>query len=191
MPNLDPAATALVLIDLQNGIIGMDTKPRTGPQALAAGQALAARFRAAGAPVVLVRVAFAPDFSDAPPGHVDQPLTSRFGELPAGWSDLADGLARPGDLLVTKRQWGAFTGTELDLLLRRRRIGGVVIGGIATNFGVESTARHAWELGYNVVIAEDACSSVSAEAHSFAITQVLPRVARVVQSADITLSRRP
>ncbi|WP_428377944.1 hydrolase [Lichenicoccus sp.] len=190
MPDLDPATTALVLIDLQNGIIGMDVAPRTGPDTVAAGQALATRFRTAGAPVVLVHVAFAPDFSDAPPGLVDQALSAPPGGLPAQWSELAEGLAQPGDLLVRKRQWGAFTGTELDLLLRRRGIGSVVIGGIATNFGVESTARHAWELGYHVVIAEDACTSVSAEAHGFAITHVLPRVARVVQIADISLPRR-
>ncbi len=189
MLELDPSTTALVLIDLQNGIVGMDVEPRTGPETLAAGQALAARFRAAGAPVVLVHVAFAPDFSDAPPGRVDRPLATRFSDLPAGWSELAEGLAQPGDLLVRKRQWGAFTGTELDLLLRRRGIESIVIGGIATNFGVESTARHAWELGYHVVIAEDACSSVSTEAHDFAVAHVLPRVARVVQANGIDFAR--
>lgn len=185
MPDLNPATTALVLIDLQNGIVGMDLAPRTGPETLAAGKALAARFRAVGAPVVLVHVAFEPDLSDAPPGRVDRALARPPGGLPADWSDLAEGLAQPGDLLVRKRQWGAFTGTGLDVLLRRRGIDSVVIGGIATNFGVESTVRHAWELGYHVIVAEDACSSVSTEAHEFAVAHVLPRVARVVQAADI------
>ena len=56
-----------------------------------------------------------------------------------GWSELADGLAAAGDIVITKRQWGAFHGTELDLQLRRRGIRGIVLGGIATNFGVEFT----------------------------------------------------
>ena len=188
MPELDPASTALVLIDLQCGIVGMDCAPRTGAATVTAGKALADRFRAAGAPVVLVRVAFAPDFSDAPPGKVDRALPAPPGGLPATWSDLVAGLAQPGDLLITKRQWGAFTGTELDIVLRRRGVRTIVLGGIATNFGVESTARHAWELGYDVVIAEDACTTVASDLHDFAIAHVLPRVSRIVQASEIELA---
>jgi nicotinamidase-related amidase len=96
-------------------------------------------------------------------------------------------LAKPGDVLITKRQWGAFHGTELDLQLRRRGVGTMVLAGIATNFGVESTARQAWEHGYSVVIAEDATSSYSAEMHNFAVKFIFPRISRVVESADLSL----
>jgi nicotinamidase-related amidase len=87
--------------------------------------------------------------------------------------------------VITKRQWGAFYGTELDLQLRRRGIRTIVIGGIATNFGVESTARDAFERGYEQVFAEDAMSSVSAEAHRFAVSVVFPRIGRVRSTDEI------
>lgn len=188
MLGLDSRSTALVLIDLQNGIVGMPLAPRSGPDVLAESKHLAERFRAAGAPVVLVRVAWADDFADAPRQPVDQPSTRPAGGLPAAWSTLADGLVHPGDLVVTKRQWGAFYGTDLDLQLRRRGIKTLVLGGIATNFGVESTARQAWEHGYAVVIAEDACASSSEALHDMAVRSIFPRIARVVPGSSVGLA---
>jgi len=185
MLTLDPRATALILIDLQAGILALPTAPRPASEVLNAAKALAGRFRAAGALVAPVRVDFAANFADAPPQRVDQPMTAPPGGRPANWAELADGVAAPGDVVITKHQWGAFTGTELDLQLRRRAIKTVVIGGIATNFGVESTARHAWELSYDVVIAEDLCATFSAEMHDFAIQRILPRLARIVTSDAI------
>ncbi|MGL6019251.1 MAG: isochorismatase family protein, partial [Gibbsiella quercinecans] len=89
------------------------------------------------------------------------------------------------DILITKRQWGAFYGTELDLQLRRRGIKTLVLGGISTNIGVESTARAAWEHGYELVIAEDMCSAQSAEMHQFAFDHIFPRLARVRSTSEI------
>ncbi len=185
MTTVDPARTALVLIDLQNGIVSMPVAPHTAETVVDNSKALAARFRAAGAPVVLVRVAFAADYADAPRQMVDKPMVRPAGGLPQAWSSLVEGLEQPGDLVVTKRQWGAFYGTELDLQLRRRGIDSIVLAGIATNFGVESTARQAWELGYAVVLAEDACTSVAAELHAMTIAHVLPRIARIAHCSDI------
>ncbi len=188
MPDLDPKTTALVLIDLQNGIVGMPLAPRSGTAVLATGKALADRFRHAGAPVILVRVAFADDLADAPRQAVDQPMARPPGGLPANWSTLADGLAQPTDIVIVKRQWGAFHGTELDLQLRRRGIRTIVLGGIATNFGVESTAREAWQHGYEVIVAEDACASRSTELHDMSVRFILPRIARVRTSADVVFA---
>jgi nicotinamidase-related amidase len=185
MPDLDPRSTALILIDLQDGIFGMPLAPRSGPEVLAQGLRLAQTVRSAGAQVILVRVAFAADFADAPGQNVDQPLQRPPGGLPAEWSMLAEGLVEPTDIVITKRQWGAFYGTELDLQLRRRGIKTIVLGGIATNFGVESTARQAWEHGYDVVLVEDVCAGVSAELHDMAIRSIFPRISRVVRSTDI------
>ena len=98
---------------------------------------------------------------------------------------FVDGLVHEGDIRIHKRQWGAFTGTPLDLHLRRRGITTIVLAGIATNFGVESTARHAWELGYDLIIAEDACTSRSAELHEFAIANILPQIARIRSSDEL------
>jgi nicotinamidase-related amidase len=185
MIRLDPSTTALVLIDLQNGIVGMPLAPRSGADALAAGKSLAMRFRAAKSKVVLVTVGFAEDYADVLSAPVDQPTRRPPGGMPKEWSELADGLAEPGDLHIVKRQWGAFHGTELDLQLRRRGVKTIVLGGIATNFGVESTARQAWEHGYAVVIVEDACATMSAELHEVAIKTIFPRIARVTVSGDL------
>ena len=179
MPNLAPATTALVLVDLQKGIVAMPLAPRPGAEVVEAGMRLARRFRAAGAPVVLVNVAFAPDMGDAPRQVVDRPMGRPPGGLPADWSHIVEGLAEASDIRVTKHQWGAFYGTDLDVQLRRRGIRTVVIGGIATNMGVESTARQAHEHGYEVVIAEDATTSRAAEMHDFAVSSIFPLIARV------------
>jgi nicotinamidase-related amidase len=188
MIELDRRSTALLLIDLQNGVVGMNLAPRSGPEVLSAGMDLASRFRAAGAPVVLVRVGFAADFADALRQPVDQPMQRPAGGLPAGWSELSPGLAHPGDIVIVKRQWGAFHGTELDLQLRRRGVRTIVLGGIATNFGVESTARQAWEHGYEVLVAEDACTSVSVELHDMAVRFIFPRIARLTSCAQVSFS---
>ncbi len=137
MITLPTASTSLILIDLQKGIVARQFAPYSGEAVLAKGKELARRFRVAKAPVVLVNVAFAPDFSDALKAPVDQPMQAPPGGFPEDWSELADGLAQASDLKVTKRQWGAFYGTDLDLQLRRRGVTTVVIGGIATNMGVE------------------------------------------------------
>jgi nicotinamidase-related amidase len=182
---LDAATTALILIDLQKGVLGRPLAPRSGADVLATGKSLAEKFRAANAKVVLVNVGFAEDESDALSAPVDEPMMRPPGGRPKDWSELADGLAAPGDIRIVKRQWGAFHGTELDLQLRRRGIKTIVLGGVATNFGVDSTARQAWEHGYAVVIAEDACSSVTTELHDFAVKSIFPRISRVVKSGDV------
>ncbi|MEA1083697.1 hydrolase [Sphingomonas sp. CD22] len=184
MPTLDPRSTALILIDLQAGIVAGDKGPHGADAVVAAGKTLAARFRAQGAPVVLVHVGFTPE--TMPSLNVDQPRLPAEG-TPPGFSELVDGLRQDGDVVVLKHHWGAFTGTDLDLQLRRRGVKTVVIAGIATNFGVESTARAAWELSYDVVIVEDACTSRSAELHDFAIRHILPQIARVVTVETVTL----
>jgi len=188
MLKLAPLTTALVLIDLQRGIIGRELAPYTGEQVVKTAKELADRFRHAGAPVVLVNVGFSKDFRDALRQEVDQPFPRPPAGLPENFMELADGLAKPGDILVTKRQWGAFHGTELDLQLRRRGIQTVVLAGIATNMGVESTGRQAWEHGYTLIIAEDATTGMSAELHNFAVSKIFPRISRVVKSADLSLS---
>ena len=122
MLKLDPATTALVLIDLQKGIVTRSMS-RSGDAVVSAAMALACRFRAAGSQVVLVNVAFSHDGGDLPPEAVDQPMQLPSGGMPAGFSDLVEGLAQPIDMRITKRHWSAFHGTELDLQLRRRGVG--------------------------------------------------------------------
>ena len=187
--NLDPRTTALVIIDLQKGIVARNAAPHTSSDVVARSARLAERFRAAGAAVVLVHVAYAGDRSDALKQPVDAPNPPAT--LPPDWSDFVPAIGpREGDIIITKRHWGAFYGTDLDLQLRRRGVRTIVLCGIATNFGVESTARDAWERSYEIVFAEDAMSGLDAEAHAFAITKIFPRLGRV-RSTDDVLSSLP
>ena len=187
MLTLPAATTALILVDLQKGIVAIPTEPRPGAAVFAAGRDLAKCFRAAGAPVVLVTVSWSPDSGDALRAPVDRPPQIPAGGFPQGFIELADGLAEPGDIRVVKRQWGAFYGTDLDLQLRRSGVTTVVIGGIATNMGVESTARAAHEHGYAVVLPKDAAASRSAAMHAFAFEHIFPALGRVVKSSDLEL----
>lgn len=186
MIKLDPVSTALVLIDLQKAIVGRNPAPHSGEQVVRNSIGLAEHFRRAGAPVVIVNVAWSKDGKDILRQPVDRPGMPAGGP-PDGFAELVDGLAQPGDIRITKRQWSAFHGTELDLQLRRRGVQTIVLGGIATNIGVESTARQAWEHGYALLIAEDITSGTSAESHAFAFDHIFPRISRIVNSTNLVL----
>lgn len=181
---IEMSKAALVLIDLQRGVTARQLAPRTADDVIRTSGRLATEFRQRGGVVVLVHVTFAPDGSDAPPRDVDEPFAQQ--KPPAGWDQFVDEMTpQPGDVVITKRQWGAFYGTGLDMQLRRRGRDTIVIGGIATNFGVESTARDAWERGYKLIFVEDAMASMSADDHAFAITRIFPRLGRVRSSAEV------
>jgi nicotinamidase-related amidase len=180
LPTIDLRKTALVLIDVQKGILSLPLTPHSAATVAANSALLARRIAAAGGTIVLVRVTFSDGFVDAPPREVDVPLAVPSGGLPADWAEFAPDLAeiRP-DVVITKRQWSAFHGTELDLQLRRRGIDTIVLGGVATNFGVESTARDGWQHNYAVIVAADASSSLGDGLHQFALEKTLPRVSKV------------
>ncbi len=184
LPSFDFSKSALVLIDLQNGIVGLNTAPRSGKDVVANATQLVKQFRAHKAPIVFVRVAFSADNGDNLAPLTDSPAAAAP-KRPADWSDVVSELApTEGDIIITKRQWGAFFGTELDLQLRRRGINTLVLGGIATNIGVESTARSAYEHGYNQVFIEDAMAAMSAETHDFPLRTLFPRMGRVRSTAS-------
>ena len=171
---LDPKTTALVLIDLEHGITAMKLAPYSSADVVSRGAGLAKTFRQKGATVVFVKVLI-PEMLQLP---VDAPLM--HGTPPPNATEFVpEAGVQPEDLVVKKRSWGAFHGTDLEQHLRRRGIKTIVIGGIATHFGGEATARAAFDHGYEVVFAEDAMSSVSAEAHEFPIKNVFPRMGRV------------
>jgi nicotinamidase-related amidase len=172
---LDPR-TALVVIDLQRGLSAF---PLVHPFAdvTARARRLAEGFRRAKLPVVLVNVALSADGADMlqPRAELRRaiPTTPEFSEL------VPELGAEPSDLRITKRQPNAFYGTDLDLQLRRRKITGIVICGVATSIGVDTTARGAHERGYNVTFASDAMTDVDLEVHELVQKKLFPRIGEV------------
>ncbi len=176
---LDPK-TALVVIDLQNGILTLPTAHPVDEVVTHAG-ALADAFRSHGLPVVLVNVA------GGAPGRTEQaPRSAGVRQRPAGWADLVPELnQQPDDHTVTKRTWGAFHETGLDEHLKALGVTQVVIAGVATSAGVESTARHAHELGFNVTLAVDAMTDTNPDAHLNSITRIFPRLGETGATQEI------
>jgi nicotinamidase-related amidase len=187
--DLDPASTALVLIDLQRGIAAGETKPHAARDVVARGAELAAAFRAKQALVVLVRVDPGPNFMLMPRPISDvvrPPMT-----ITPEWSELAPELGRQAeDVVVVKHQPNAFYATDLEVHLRRRGIRTIVLGGISTNIGVEATARAAHERGYEQVFVEDAMSAREAVLHTHAVTRFFPTIGRVRATRDVVAAMR-
>lgn len=173
---LDPN-TALVVIDLQAGIVALPTA-HPAAQVVERAAALAAAFRRHALPVVLVNV------DGGAPGRAEQ--ARRLDGLPPAWSQLVPELDRQGgDHTITKRTWGAFTGTGLDAYLRARGVTQIALSGISTSIGVESTARQAHELGYNVTLAIDAMTDLNADAHANSVQRIFPRLGETGTSAAV------
>ncbi len=183
---LDPLTTALVMIDLQNGVMGRQLAPHTASEVLERTTKLAGRFRAEGAPVVWVRVRFAADFADAPSNRSISRSQRRPTAFQRTFPSFPKDLSHRTTLRSQSGSGAHFYGTDLELQLRRRGVTTIVLGGVATNFGVESTARQAWELGFAIVLAEDVTSSMSNELHDFALKFILPRIAIVSTSKALS-----
>ena len=167
LTKLDPK-TALIVVDLQKGIVGLPVvHPIEG--VIHCTRALLDAFRELQLPVVLVNVA------GVAPGRTER--APRLGAFPADFAELIPELNRqPTDILITKRTWGAFANTDLDALLKAEGVTQVVVAGVATGTGVESTARQAYECGFNVTLALDAMTDMRAEAHDYSVANVFPRL---------------
>jgi nicotinamidase-related amidase len=186
----DPRHTAVVVVDLQKGIVGFPGTPHATASVIANCVDLLDAARTAGAQPVLVHVGLAPDGADALRTTADEAMRAG-GARPPDWSELIPELNRqPADIVILKRQWGAFYGTDLDLQLRRRGLSTIVLCGIATEFGVESTARDAYERGYEQVFAEDAMTARTAESHLNSTSRIFPRMGRVRRTAEIVAALR-
>jgi nicotinamidase-related amidase len=176
--DLNLRQTAFISIDLQRSNVGRQLGPHSAADVVQRSKRIADDLRAAGGTVVWVRVDVSALLSLPADASIGRPAGSPV--PPPEFSELVPELqVQPADVLITKRQWGAFYGTDLDQQLRRRGIKTLVMSGIATNFGVESTARAAFDRGYELVFVEDAMSSLAADPHDFAIKELFPRMGRV------------
>jgi len=168
--------TALVLIDLQNGIAGL---PLVHPVAgiIANAAKLLDAFHAAGLPVVIVNVNPA---NAAWMKARKEPSAMPGGQFKADWLDIVPELkTKDGDIFVSKSTWGAFESTEIDAELKKRGVTGIVLGGISTSIGVEGTARGASARGYNITFAKDAMTDMFADAHEHSFKYIFPRVGEI------------
>ncbi|MFH8369934.1 isochorismatase family protein [Streptomyces sp. NPDC018031] len=157
---------ALILIDLMPRIVALPLAPHSGEEVERRCRRLAGAFRAKSLPVAVVRVE-RPGVPEQPPG-----------------SDLVDQLLHPDDIAVVKRTIGAFHGTDLDARLRARGVDTVVVAGLVTTMGVESTARAAVDHGYQVEFVADAMSGFAADEHDFTVERVFPRLGSVRHTAN-------
>ncbi|MGN5631003.1 isochorismatase family cysteine hydrolase [Streptomyces sp. AC154] len=179
LTTIDPRP-ALVVIDLQKGIVSALTGSPLAATAVEQATRLAASFRRHDLPVVLVNV------TGRASGRTDAGRSGSDGSRPAGWADLIDELdVQPADHLITKRRRSAFHDTGLDTLLRDLGVTQTVLAGISTSAGVESTARSASDHGYHVVMATDAMCDPDPESHRHSIERVFPKLGETATTAEI------
>ncbi len=170
-------SSALILIDLQKGVVGLPMADSTSDVVQRAAR-LVHGFHERGMPVVVVNV------TGMAPGRTD--AGSFRPELPPDWTELVPELEfLPGDHHVSKQRWGAFLGTDLQDFLQSRGITQVVIAGIATSVGVESTARCAYDLGYHVALVLDAMTDRDADAHRHCQEKIFPRIGETTTTEEV------
>ncbi len=176
LAKLDPVP-ALIVIDLQKGIVGVPTV-HLASDIVGRSAQLADAFRQRHLPVVLVNV------TGAAPGRTDAGPPKLV--FPPDWTELVPELQpQADDHLVTKQRWGAFIGTPIDNYLRQRGVTQVVLTGIATSIGVESTARSAYDLEYNVVLVTDAMTDRDADTHRNRVENIFPRLGETTTTDDL------
>ncbi|HEX4195916.1 MAG TPA: isochorismatase family cysteine hydrolase [Caulobacteraceae bacterium] len=177
LTTLDPN-TALLVVDLQKGIVRPPYVPPVS-EVVERAKALIGAFRARRLPVVLINVA------GGAPGRTEQP--PRHSGVPAeGFTDFIPELdPQPDDIVVTKRTWGAFASTDLEQRLKALGVTQVVVLGVATGTGVESTARQAYEAGFNVTLAIDAMTDPRPGAHDYSLGAIFPRLGETGTSQQI------
>ena len=181
---IERGKTALVVIDLQKGVASIPVQPHSSASVIKNATDLADAFRKNGMPVFLVHVVASEGDRLKPNADVQPWIIGQ--KIPNDWSDFIPELGpKDNDIVITKKQWGAFYGTDLDLQLRRRGLDTIVLCGISTNAGVESTARFAYEYSYQQIFAEDAMGARSAEEHANSVNYTLKRIGRVRSTEQI------
>jgi len=174
--------TALVLIDLQKGLSQFPTV-HSFKDVVANAATLVEAFHKAGLPVVLVNVdprnskAFA--VRKEPANFTMPPIQDEFVQI------VAELGAKPDDIYVTKTAWGAFATTNLDEKLKALGVTGIVLGGVSTSIGVDTTAREANAKAYNVTFVSDAMTDTSADAHDYSLKTIFPRIGEIDTTENI------
>jgi nicotinamidase-related amidase len=169
---------ALVLIDLQPSIINLPLVHNVD-RILDNSVKLADAFRRVGLTVILVHLEFSADQKDRIGGGKDKILSKE------ATSVIPTIHKSDKDVIITKKNWGAFYGTDMDLQLRRRRIDTIVLAGIATSIGVESTARDAYERNYKQIFIKDAMTDLDEICHDNSINRIFPKIGNVMTTSEL------
>lgn len=182
---IDPKKTALLVLDLQNAVVNRPMQPNDPKDVVKRAAKLAGAFREVGSQVIMVNVSYTEFFK--PIADVEsKPLNSE-----EGWDQLVSELnVKDTDMKVTKSGWSAFAGTDLDKYLRSHSADTLVLCGISTNIGVETTARDAYDLKYNQIFAVDAMAAKSTEEHEHTIKYVFGRTGLVRNTQDVVSALR-
>ncbi|MFD4506941.1 isochorismatase family protein [Streptomyces sp. NPDC058457] len=186
---IDPKTTALVLVDFQRGVVeGMggaaELGPHTAEDAVGRARRTATTLRELGGLVVVVRGSMGLTGVPFPAPRTDAGVPAGV-PVPPHWAEIHPELTDCADHVVTKHQWGSFYGTELEVLLRRNGVTTLLLAGIATNLGVESAAREAYDRGFEQVLIEDATTAFDAAAHHDSVSRVMPLLGRVRNTEQV------
>jgi len=182
---LNPARTALVVFDMQKGQFEVDDAERrrwlAESNIVANTVQLLQAARSAGLPVFYIQNSRRPDFADQKEVLTDAGGGVRGGPVigTRGWEILDEIKPEPNDYVVPKFRQGAFSSTTLDILLRARSIDTLLLCGVRTTVGIETTVRDGRDLGYNIVLVSDCTGGVSPEDHQWTLQRIFPMLARV------------
>ncbi|MGD0523713.1 MAG: isochorismatase family cysteine hydrolase [Polyangiaceae bacterium] len=183
---LDPRTTALLVMDMQSGIV--DMVPDDKEALLTRTAKLLDAARKASVRVVYVVVGFRAGYPEVSPRNASFAPIRESGRFAAGsaGTEIHPALApRAEEVVVTKHRVSAFAGTDLDMILRANGIETLVLAGIATSGVILSTTRQAADADYRLVIVEDACADRDAEVHRVLLEKVLARQATMAKVADV------
>lgn len=178
---LDPARTALLLLHYQDDILSIFAAAGIEAQ-VARMTALAAAARAAGIPVICVRIGFSPDYREISPLNRNGRMIRGFGLFTA--DVVPEGLRAPGDTVLTGHRVSAFQGTALEQHLRARGTDTLLMAGITTTGVVVSTLCDASDRDYRILLVEDGCFDPDAEAHAGLLRTAFATRAEILSTND-------
>jgi nicotinamidase-related amidase len=184
--SIDPVSSALLVMDFQIMIVNGHAVDAEGLLARTAGLIEAAR--QAGMMVIYVVVGFRTGHPEINPLNLTFAGIKKASLLVLGEPDVVIHPAvapEPGEVVVTKHRVSAFTGTDLDMILKANGIETLILAGITTSGVVLSTIRHAADADYRIIVAEDCCSDKDQEAHRVLVERVFPAQSIIVVTDEI------
>jgi nicotinamidase-related amidase len=176
--------TALLVMDIQQAIVDRTIKD---PEYLPRLAGVIDSARRADIRVVYVRIGFRPGHPDLSPRNrmfTNSPYLDQFDESSPATQIVPAIAPQPGDIIVTKRRVSAFTGSDLEVVLRANDVSTLVVAGISTSGVVLSTLREAADRDYGLVVLSDCCADSDPEVHQVLMAKVFPRQAEVLTAAD-------